>query len=60
MCAMMQKFRMNFGSIFLAYQFSRLRAGCELPGRFFGGPAAFERATHAACLPQAGAKNRAV
>src|SRR6267154_1783615 len=53
MCAMMQKFRMNFGSIFLAYQFSRWRAGCESPGRFFGGPAAFERA----CLRQAGARS---
>src|SRR5260370_15969059 len=56
MCAMMQKFRMNFGSIFLAYQFSRLRAGCEWPARLFSGSAAIERATHAACLPQAGAK----
>src|ERR1700687_3090277 len=35
MCAMMQKFRMNFGSIFLAYQFSQLRAGFEWPGRLF-------------------------
>src|SRR5437016_2896102 len=35
MCAMMQKFRMNFGSIFLAYQFSQLRAGFEWPARFF-------------------------
>src|SRR6266480_215388 len=35
MCAMMQKFRMNFGSIFLAYQFAQLRAGFEWPGRFF-------------------------
>src|SRR6266851_4881438 len=33
MCAMMQKFRMNFGSIFLAYQCSQLRAGFERPGR---------------------------
>src|SRR6202030_4608078 len=51
MCAMMQKFRMNFGSIFLAYQFSQLRAGCERSARFSGGPAAFERATHAAQKP---------
>src|SRR5712671_5684642 len=51
MCAMMQKFRMNFGSIFLVYQFSQLRAGCERSARFSGGPAAFERATHAAQKP---------
>src|SRR6266480_130526 len=35
MCAMMQKFRMNFGSIFLAYQFAQLRAGFEWPAGFF-------------------------
>src|SRR6266403_1579397 len=29
MCAMMQKFRMNFGSIFLAYQFAQLWARFE-------------------------------
>src|SRR6266705_5695548 len=32
---MMQKFRMNFRSIVLDYQFSRLRAGFEWPARFF-------------------------
>src|SRR5216684_462706 len=47
MCAMMQKFRMNLGSIFLVYQCSQLRAGFEWPARSFGGPAALERATHA-------------
>src|SRR5216684_4496754 len=51
MCAMMQKLRMKFGSIFFAYQFSQSRAGFESPARFFGGPAAFERATHAAQKP---------
>src|SRR5260370_25690077 len=51
MCGMMQKFRMNFGSIFLGYQCSQLRAGFESPARFSGGPAAFERATHAAQKP---------
>src|SRR6266849_4054756 len=52
MCAMMQKFRMNFGSMFLAYQFSQLRAGFERPAGFFGGPAASEQVTQR--------KNRAV
>ncbi len=56
-CAMMQKFRMNFGSIVLAYKmfsltnFLNCGQDSNRPPGFSGGPAAFERATHAAQKP---------
>src|ERR1700757_3744758 len=57
MCAMMQKFRMNFGSIVFAYKMFSLTnvLNCgqdsKRPRGLSGGPAAFHRVTRATQKP---------